>query len=198
MLNYSKPHEKIHVYHNMIPLSFNEILDKLNYLDSLNNENPPITKWNEWGSSSNDENNKYVFGEQKRFDHNRCLSDYEYISIYNSLYNPIIEASKHYADVHSIDIGTMAPLSLSRYFEGRSMGPHTDSHESDERPTISVVMYLNDDYEGGELHFREQGVTIKAKAGDIVIFPSKTPFFHESRPVTSGMKYICPGFWNKL
>jgi predicted 2-oxoglutarate/Fe(II)-dependent dioxygenase YbiX len=164
-------------------------------LDAFASESTPITKWFEWGSSSNDDSNKYVFGEQKRFDHNRCLSDYEYIDVYNKLYNPVLSASNHYADKHAIDIGTMAPLSLSRYFEGKTMGSHT---ESDERPTISVVMYLNDNYEGGELYFREQGVTIKAKSGDIVIFPSKTPFFHESRPIISGTKYICPGFWNKL
>ena len=78
------------------------------------------------------------------------------------------------------------------------MGPHADSDESSKSPTISVVFYLNDEYEGGEIHFENQGVTIKPKAGDIVVFPSKLPYLHESKPILSGVKYMSPGFWNKL
>lgn len=198
-LNYSAPHEKIHVYHNMLgSATFDDIIKVIDFLDENSSDATPITKWNDWGSSSNDENNRYIFGQQKRFDSDKCKDNPAYLEIYNALSTPIIKASYHYGEKHSLDIGQMAPLSLSRYFTDKFMGPHTDSHDSDDRPTISVVFYLNDDYEGGELHFREQGISIKPKSGDIVIFPSKAPFFHESRPVTSGTKYICPGFWNKL
>lgn len=198
-LDYSTPHDKIHIYHGMLgDTTFKEIMSMIDSLDIGADDESPITKWKEWGSSSNDESNKYVFGEQKRFDSVKCILDQKYSPIYHLLNSAIVSASRHYGRTHSIDIGKMAPLSLSRYFEGKFMGPHVDSHESDERPTISVVMYLNDDYQGGELYFREQNVTVKAKSGDIVIFPSKHPFFHESKPVTSGTKYICPGFWNKV
>lgn len=195
-VNYTVLDENIYVYHNMITKSFEEIISILDSLPST--DSTPVTKWNDWGSSSNDDSNRYIFGEQKRFDARKCIDNPDYTEIYRVLSEPIIFASNHYAYKHNMDIGQMAPLSISRYFEGRFMGPHTDSHESDERPTISVVMYLNDDYEGGELYFREQDISIKAKAGDIVIFPSKAPYFHESKPVISGSKYICPGFWNKL
>ena len=198
-LSYSSPHEKIHVYHNMLgSTTFEGIIKIIDDLDASSSDASPITKWNDWGSSSNNENNRYVFGQQKRFDLDKCKDSPAHLEIYNALSTPILEASNHYAEKHSLDIGQIAPLSLSRYFTDKFMGPHTDSHESDDRPTISVVFYLNDNYEGGELHFREQGVTIKPSSGDIVIFPSKVPFFHESKPVTYGTKYICPGFWNKL
>jgi len=198
-VNYTKMHDDIYVYHNMLgSKSFEEIISTIDKLDLNASDSSPITKWSPWGTSSTEEGSQYIFGEQKRFNQRKCLDDADYTEIYKTLSEPIIFASMHYGLKHDIKIGSLAPLSLSRYFIDKYMGPHTDSHESDDRPTISVVMYLNDDYEGGELHFREQDITIKAKAGDIVIFPSKPPFFHESKPVISGTKYICPGFWNNI
>jgi hypothetical protein len=56
--------------------------------------------------------------------------------------------------------------------------------------TISVVVYLNDDYEGGEIHFpRFDKLTIKPKAGDIVVFPSTFIYEHASQDMVSGIKY---------
>jgi predicted 2-oxoglutarate/Fe(II)-dependent dioxygenase YbiX len=50
-------------------------------------------------------------------------------------------------------------------------------------------MYLNDDYEGGELWFPYLDLTFKAEAGDIVLFPSTYIFAHAAKPVISGTKY---------
>lgn len=198
-VSYTKMHDDIYVYHNMLgEKTFENIIAVIEKLDINSSDSSPITGWKPWGTSSTEEGSEYIFGEQKRFDEQKCLDDHEYTEIYKILHEPILFASTHYAVKHNLNIGKLAPLSLSRYFVDKFMGPHTDSHESDDRPTISVVMYLNDDYEGGELYFREQNITVKAKSGDIVIFPSKAPFFHESKPVISGTKYICPGFWNNI
>jgi 2OG-Fe(II) oxygenase superfamily len=55
--------------------------------------------------------------------------------------------------------------------------------------TISMVMYLNDDYEGGEIFFPRFNLTIKPKKGDIVIFPSTYIYEHSSLDMVSGVKY---------
>ena len=56
--------------------------------------------------------------------------------------------------------------------------------------TVSVVVYLNDDYEGGEIWFpRMDGLVIKPKPGDIVVFPSTYIYEHASQPMVSGIKY---------
>jgi hypothetical protein len=55
--------------------------------------------------------------------------------------------------------------------------------------TISVVAYLNDDYEGGELYFPRFNLTIKPKAGDVVVFPSTYIYEHASQDMISGKKY---------
>lgn len=55
--------------------------------------------------------------------------------------------------------------------------------------TVSLVAYINDDYDGGELYFRLQNLNIKPKAGDLYIFPSNYMYPHQAKPVSSGLKY---------
>ena len=55
--------------------------------------------------------------------------------------------------------------------------------------TISAVIYLNDNYEGGELWFPRFGVDLKPKQGDIAIFPSTFIYEHASKEMIDGTKY---------
>lgn len=92
--------------------------------------------------------------------------------------------------------------------EDVAMHYHTDFQQEkrDEpgfKPYITCTMYLNDDYEGGELEFKilqEDGsadrVTFKPKAGDIVVFPSDEPYYHSVNLTTNGKKYFVRSFWD--
>ena len=79
--------------------------------------------------------------------------------------------------------------------------PHADKEWNDGSPgeqnyyDIGSVVYLNDDYTGGELEFPNQNVKIKPEAGSIIVFPSSVPYLHQSNEILSGEKYMCPGFW---
>lgn len=53
---------------------------------------------------------------------------------------------------------------------------------------ITMIWYLNDDYEGGELEFTQLQLTFKPKRGDMIIFPSYYEFTHKVHPVTSGLR----------
>ena len=87
--------------------------------------------------------------------------------------------------------------SINKYYTEKEMGSHVDNYNNDPNPTISALLYLNDDYLGGDLYFKEQYINIKPKIGDIVIFPSREPYFHQSKIVTSGTKYMSAIFFNK-
>jgi hypothetical protein len=50
------------------------------------------------------------------------------------------------------------------------MTPHVDQDNGFEQRMFAAVGYLNDDYEGGQIHFPEIGQTIKPKAGMLVAF----------------------------
>lgn len=54
---------------------------------------------------------------------------------------------------------------------------------------ISMLVYLNDDYEGGELDFKRLSYALKPKAGMLVWFPSDVRYEHMAMPVLSGRRY---------
>lgn len=80
-----------------------------------------------------------------------------------------------------------------------AIGFHTDNKASmvnmpGPKPVLTATIYLNDDYEGGEVSFladkSSSVITYKPKAGDITIFPSYNPFFHAALPVSGAKKYL--------
>lgn len=54
----------------------------------------------------------------------------------------------------------------------------------------SVLLYLNDEYEGGELEFVNQKFKFKPKTGMVVGFPSDHKYLHAALPTTSGIRYV--------
>jgi predicted 2-oxoglutarate/Fe(II)-dependent dioxygenase YbiX len=185
----------IYYYKNVIesPYEFIEYIEKI---DKDLQETSPLSKWNNWFAYESE----YSFGKQKQFIHNLNNTElplyYESMKIHQTIYNAIMNSAKHYTKEHNnLNPGVLTPLSISKYFEGKLMGPHVDAHNDDPTKTISCVLYLNDNYEGGELNFPNHNITIKPEAGSLVIFPSK--YLHESKIIKSGVKYMAPGFWNK-
>jgi predicted 2-oxoglutarate/Fe(II)-dependent dioxygenase YbiX len=74
------------------------------------------------------------------------------------------------------------------YEEGAFMKVHRDVE--DESETVSTVIYLNNEYTGGELSFPEVdgGYIYTPEKYELVHFP--TPYLHGVNPVTSGKRYI--------
>lgn len=186
--------DNIYYYKNVIksPYAFIEYIENL---DEHLSDKTYLTPWNDWKASGDSE---YVFGKQKfvnMFIDNSAFSK-ECLFIINTINDAINSCSKDYAIKHKgLSIGSLSPISISKYFAGKSMGPHVDNYNDDPNKTISVVLYLNDNYEGGELNFPEQDICIKPEAGSLVIFPSIRPYYHESKTIISGVKYMTPGFW---
>lgn len=56
---------------------------------------------------------------------------------------------------------------------------------------IVIIIYLNEDFEGGELLFPVQNFKVVPKQGSIAIFPCNFAFPHVSQPVTEGIKNVC-------
>lgn len=171
-------------------------------IESLESSDPEllpsdaITPWQNWIASGGG-SDVYVFGQIKHTDDNKIEDSSEDVKyIYRAIRNSLNKAGREYCTANNIDYFDPAPISISKYVEGASMGAHVDSYDQlGVEPVMSAVVYLNDDYEGGELNFPEQNVTIKPKAGSIIVFPSTAPFYHQSLPVISGVKYISPAFW---
>jgi len=54
---------------------------------------------------------------------------------------------------------------------------------------LSTVLFLNDDFEGGEFVFPELRVRIRPEPGLLVAFPSSQFYLHGVEPVISGTRY---------
>jgi len=54
---------------------------------------------------------------------------------------------------------------------------------------LSIVLFLNDDFEGGEFVFPELKIRIKPEPGMMICFPSTHHYIHGVEPVTKGNRY---------
>jgi hypothetical protein len=188
--------DKILYYTDVIP-DPKKLIDLIEELDVVATEFDAISPWTTWKSS--DDIDPYIFGNIKTTDESKLKSSSSDVNkAYFSIKTPITEVGLDYARRFSMDYVEPRAMSLSKYQIGAFMGPHVDHYGTESfEPLMSAVAYLNDDYEGGELNFPEQDLTIKPAAGSIVIFPSVEPFYHQSMPITSGIKYMAPIFWVK-
>ncbi|MFN4066333.1 MAG: prolyl hydroxylase family protein [Thermosynechococcus sp.] len=90
-------------------------------------------------------------------------------------------------------------FSILRYRVGEGYRRHVDNLLLASRqmelaqgiPTrdVSLVGYLNEDFQGGETYFDRQGVKITPRTGDVVVFPAYYTHPHAALPVVQGTKY---------
>lgn len=60
-------------------------------------------------------------------------------------------------------------ITVSKLNPGSAMVLHKDNHDKTSNHLIAM-MYINDNFNGGELHIVDHGIKYKPKAGDIVIY----------------------------
>lgn len=83
-------------------------------------------------------------------------------------------------DIRIEHLAWMRRLELVKWNYNKTLDPHRDGHTFiPEEPelSLSTLIYLNDDYIGGEIAFADYGISIKPKARELIIFPSH--FLHE-------------------
>lgn len=59
---------------------------------------------------------------------------------------------------------------------------------------ITALLYLNDDFVGGEIEFSEYDLKIRPKKGMLLIFPSGHQYMHQVKEVKSGTRFFCTTF----
>lgn len=213
----------IYYYEDAIE-DFNKLMQTIDDLDSIE-ENEGTSSWKAWTSSTNKD---FIYGKTKTFDINsidKLEEPYKtkMAFIYNTIQNSLYNVCKDYAlSIGDNDEPNLFPtFNIKKYATGTSMGAHFDQLDGDKTLRYSLVMYLNDDFEGGEISFTlsdyegilnktkstpsvdyakalEEGFmdfSIKPKAGSVIIFPSSAPYHHTAHLVKTGFKYMVPGHW---
>ena len=223
---------KVSVYRGYIP-NVDEVLSFLKKTKDEKNKDLFINEWETWNKNGSVSTGNNIFS----FDPNNINEIYkkEY-NLLIELTNSIRKIAQQYIDQwknigdwkfdiedwqNTLDVNE---LRLDYLMHGvtnsenrLAMNYHTDAPQFDveskkSHHLFTIIAYLNDDYEDGEVSFYdENNFTInyyKPKKGDVVVFPSFNPYFHAVEPITNGQKFIIRTFvlywyegskkWNSL
>lgn len=114
----------------------------------------------------------------------------ELIDLHQEIYEKLKLCIDDYARYWGIEVVYYEAFNFVKYEgEGTHFNIHAD-HGPAYNCTVSAVIYINDDYEGGEIRFpRLDGYTHVPRVGDIAVFPSNYIYEHASLPMRSGTKY---------
>jgi hypothetical protein len=112
------------------------------------------------------------------------------IDLYDEIYKKLKFCIDDYARYWGINVVYYEAFNFVKYEgEGTHFRIHAD-HGPSYNCTVSAVIYINDDYKGGELQFpRLDNYTHTPRVGDIAIFPSNYIYEHSSLPIKEGTKY---------
>ena len=90
------------------------------------------------------------------------------------------------------------PLQVLRYHPGQEFKPHRDWTEAtDNQRILTMLVYLNDGYAGGETLFLKTGLKVRGKLGDALLFRNADDSgrpdpdsLHAGLPVETGVKLV--------
>lgn len=109
--------------------------------------------------------------------------------IHNQMYFMLLAATLPYYQKHNLSQNMHHEYyNLLRYQGGQEYLAHYDGG-GESRRVVSAILYLNDNYEGGEIEFPNFDIKIKPQAGMLILFPSNYAYTHIAHPVTEGTKY---------
>jgi predicted 2-oxoglutarate/Fe(II)-dependent dioxygenase YbiX len=192
-------------YKNVIP-DPQFIIDTVNDVDArfLNNEHgdahTDVKPWTAWTYGD------MTFNWQKFFPESKHVREDDYFKnevrqVSDMLYSSLDKAYEHYSNViypfaaNNIKSREQS-IHLLRYEKGGHLPAHQDQGVSSR--VLSSVMYLNDNYDGGEIEFKNSNVKLKPEAGSIIFFPSNFLYIHEVYPITNGARYSMPHWYHNM
>lgn len=91
------------------------------------------------------------------------------------------------------------PINILRYHPGQQYKPHHDGTGEDNVSVrnLTALVWLNEDYEGGETDFPKINVRVRGGVGDMLVFRNVRDngafderMIHAGLPVTSGVKWM--------
>lgn len=114
------------------------------------------------------------------------LADRLHKVVEDAFERPIKSVSSH---AQKWQVGAFAPF-------------HSDNTDMDGNPSawekskLVCLLYINDDYEGGELDFRDYDISIKPVSGQLITFPGGYKNIHQVLPVKGSTRHTIGAFWD--
>ena len=98
----------------------------------------------------------------------------------------------------NVQLAAFEPPTVLRYEAGGKYDAHSDNElwNAEQRVWLrtmnrdySILIYLNEDFEGGKLSFPNFQCKITPETGMLVAFPSDHRYLHAAEPIVSGERY---------
>jgi hypothetical protein len=109
----------------------------------------------------------------------------------NNRFYELLSSASHFYGKHFNLYETLYDVEgygVLKYSGGQEYKAHYDGG-TDTARSVSAILYLNDEYTGGEIEFTNFNIKIKAKPGTLILFPSNYAYTHIAHPVQTGTKY---------
>jgi prolyl 4-hydroxylase len=115
--------------------------------------------------------------------------------------NPAIHAlNRRLAAASGTDVRSGEPLQVLRYAPGEQYHEHSDALPGvapAQQRVLTFLVYLDEDYEGGETRFPVPGLTVRGRTGEGLLFRNASAdgspdgrAVHAGLPVTRGVKHL--------
>lgn len=138
--------------------------------------------------------NGKVVSENMAYDGNKRMGCYFTdtlleLPLIKELTDKIINISNELAPFNGISYHTVPKYSFNRYGSGDFLDWHPDSHEIINGATITYIIQLNEEYDGGNVKYKINDVEylVKKKEGSVFIFDSN--IVHSVDEITNGVRY---------
>lgn len=171
-MSLEKLHKQVWVFHDFIEgLDLNTLISNIESSSKKDWFNDSVEKESFWYGRNLHKSRLEVRSQQ-------IIEQIE-LSIKNSFSN--------YEKIHEIQ------SILKTTSDGKSLGEHKDNTaEGDLNNIFGLVVYLNDNYGGGEIFYKDLEFSYKPKLGDLVVHYAGLT--HGVKPVTSGDRYVLTSF----
>jgi hypothetical protein len=196
------------VYYKNIIKDPQKVIDMVNELDDYCLKNPNTSletkPWVRWSDNSSGTNQFFCWQKFINQPENINKEDLKYnenLYISKTLFGAIDKVMDHYSTkLYPFAKNNLKSrekfMHLLRYDEGGYLPPHQDQGVSTR--VLSVLIYLNDNYEGGEIEFPQSGIKIRPSAGSLIFFPSNFLYVHTVNPLISGTRYALPNWYHNV
>ena len=131
---------------------------------------------------------------QKMYDVDQSLS-----KIYQEAQDLYIKENELFR--YTLEAANVTALGTSYHFRNYDVGDEYDYHVDlweKGRFILSGILYLNDDFEGGDTHYLVDDIHVKPIKNSIVMCPCGPYFIHSSVPVKKGTKNIIWSCFDRL
>jgi hypothetical protein len=176
------------------------VIDKF-FSDELCNKIHKFLENNDvWNDSETSDPESFDFWSGKlSFEHTFVKEEF-----YKELKNKISELISYMEQTYDVVIKkTEIGLNFVRWLDGDDQAPHGDKENEDGSLQIgeirdydlSTIIYINDNFDGGNTYFTQHDISVKPKKGSVLIFPGDKYYIHGVSKVKNGTRYTLPKFW---